>query len=301
MANGSQHSAHVIAEVTYGTAPDTPTMAAIRYIDFDIGLDIDPLQSAEIRSDRNVVDVRQGNRKIGGSFTTEVINDAAFESFLASIFNSDWATNVLVNGIVRSSSSILRSFNDLASGSKYHIINGVEFSSCELKIPTSGMATMTFDTIAQAYTTTATITGITKSAATTTSPMDSFTGVIQEGGATIALITEANIKFDNGLDRRFVLGSRDTIRPSEKVFSVTGNITGYFESDALLNKFIAGTASTLAIQLTNGTDTLSLELPKIKYTGGRVPAKDDGPILINLPFIAMYDATTVGTAKFTRS
>jgi hypothetical protein len=55
------------------------------------------------------------------------------------------------------------------------------------------------------------------------------------------------------------------------------------------------------LQLTNGTDSFQIDLPNIKYTGGRVPVKDDGPITINLPFVAIYDGTTTGSAKITRT
>ncbi|MBL0320193.1 MAG: hypothetical protein IPP74_13035 [Alphaproteobacteria bacterium] len=71
---------------------------------------------------------------------------------------------------------------------------------------------MSFDTIAKTYVPGATAPATsTLTPATTTSPMDSFTGVVQEGGSVI-VITEANIKFDNKMDRRFVIGSKDTLR-----------------------------------------------------------------------------------------
>ena len=303
MSDGSQHAAYAIEEVTYGTTPATPTMDAIRHTDFDLGMDKDTLQSAELRSDRNVVDLRMAQNKCGGSFGTEILNDALFEKFIAAVFGGAWSTGVLVNGVTRKSFSVLRKFGDIGAGNKpYHLLTGVEIATCEIKIPTSGMATAMFDTIARTYVPSeAAPAGSTLSAPTTTSPMDSFTGVVQEGGTTIGVITEANVKFDNGMDRRFVIGSKDTLRPSQKKFQVTGNITAYYETGALLDKFLDSTASSLQLQLTNGTDSFQIDLPNIKYTGGRVPVKDDGPITINLPFVAIYDGTTTGSAKITRT
>ena len=46
---------------------------------------------------------------------------------------------------------------------------------------------------------------------------------------------------------------------------------------------------------------LKLDLPNIKYTGGRVAVKDDGPITLNMPFVAIYDPVTGGSAKLTRT
>lgn len=303
MANGSQHAAFAIAESAYGTTPNTPSMGAIRHTDFDLGMDKDTLQSAEIRSDRNVTDLRLGQNKCGGSFGMQVVNDSVFEDFIAAVFGSDWSSGVLVNGLTRKSFSILRKFGDLGAGNKpYHLLTGVEINSCEMKIPTSGIVTCTFDTIAKTYVPSeGAPTGATLSAPTTTTPMDSFTGVVQEGGSAIGVITEATIKFDNGMDRRFVIGSKDTLKPSQKKFAVSGSITCYYESGAMLDKFLNGTASSLSLQISNGTDSLQLDLPNIKYTGGRVSVKDDGPITINMPFTAIYDQTAGGSAKFTRS
>ena len=302
MANGAQHAAYYIAEVTYGTTPATPTMPAIRHTDFDLGMDKDTLQSAEIRSDRNVTDLRLGQNKCGGPFGMEVLNDVGFEDFMAAVFGGAWNAGVLVNGTTRKSFSMLRYFGDLGAGEKpYHLLTGVEFASCELKIPTGGIATVSFDTIAKTYVPGASApASATLSAPTTTSPMDSFTGVVQEGGVTVGVITEATVKFDNNMDRRFVIGSKDTILPSQGKFSVSGSITCYYDSAAMLDKFLGGTASSLSLQLSNGGDTLTLLLPNIKYTGGRVSVKDSGPITINLPFMAVYDGTTTGSAKLTR-
>jgi len=303
MSNGSQHAAYAIEEVTYAVTPTTPTMFAIRHTDFDLGMDKDTLQSAEIRADRNVSDLRLGQNKCGGSFGMEVLNDLGFENFMAAVFGNAWSTGTLVNGLTRKSFSILRHFGDLDSGNKpYHLLTGVEFGSCDLKIPTGGIATVSFDTIAKTYVPGATApASSTLSAPTTTGPMDSFTGVVQEGGATIGVITEANVKFDNGLDRRFVIGSKDTLRPSQKKFTVSGSISCYYESATMLDKFLNGTDSSLSIQLANGAETFQLDLPKVKYTGGRVSVKDDGPIVISLPFTAVYDGTTAGSAKLTRN
>jgi hypothetical protein len=303
MADGSQHATYAIAETVYGQTPATPTMFAVRHTDFDVGMDKDTLTSAEIRADRNTVDLRLGQNKCGGPFGMEVINDTGFEQFLAALFGDDWNIGVLVNGIERKSFSMLRYFGDLGAGNKpYHTITGVEIASCDIKVPTGGMATVSFETIARTYVPGESApAGSTLSPPTTTSPMDSFTGVVNEGGATVGVITEANIKFDNGMDRRFVIGSKDTLRPSQKKFSATGSITCYYESASMLDKFLNGTSSSLSIQLSNGSESFTIDLPNVKYTTGRVAVKDDGPITIPMSFTAVYDGTTAGSAKITRA
>jgi hypothetical protein len=303
MANGSRHAAYYIAENAYGTTPATPTMAAIRHTTFDLGMDKDTIQSAELRSDRNVSDFRMAQNKCGGPFGMEVLNDPGFEDFIAAVFGGTWSSGVLVNGVLRPSFSILRHFGDLGAGNKpYHLLTGVEFASCDLTLPTSGIATASFETIAKTYThgESAPASSV-LSAPTTTAPMDTFTGTVKEGGSAIGVITEAKIKFDNNMARRFAMGSKDTLLPSQGRFSATGSITAYYESAVMLDKFLNGTSSSLEFELSDGTNTHTILLPNVKYTGGRVPVSDDGPITINLPFQAIYDATTVGAAKWTKN
>lgn len=303
MADGSRHAAYYVKETVYGTVPTNPTMAKIRHTGCTLGIDKDTLSSAELRDDRNISDFRMGQNKAGGSIDMEALNDVGFEDFLAAVLCSDWATNVLKNGTTRQSFAVLRYFGDLAAGNKpYHISTGVEFASVDVKITANALVTAKFDTIAQSYTAgEAAPTGSTLSAATTTTPMDAFTGAITEGGSSIAVVTEVSFKIDNNMDRRFVIGSRNTIRPSVGRCNVTGSLTAYFESIVMLDKFLSEADSSLSVQLTAGTDTLTALFPKIRYTGGKPDVSGEGPITLTMPFQAVYDSSTGAAIQFTRS
>ena len=67
MANGSMHSAHLIEETVYGVCPATPAMAAIRHTKFALGVQRETLQSEELRSDRQLAELRTGTNKVGGN------------------------------------------------------------------------------------------------------------------------------------------------------------------------------------------------------------------------------------------
>lgn len=303
MADGSRHSAYYIAEATYGVTPATPSMTKIRHTGCTIGLDKDTLSSAEIRDDRNISDFRMGQNKVGGNIEMESINDAAFEDFLAATLCGAWDTNVLKNGTTRQSFAVLRYFGDLGAGNKpYHIVNGVEFASADIKVSANAIATVSFETIDQSYVAgEAAPAGATLGTASTTTPMDAFTGTILEGGSAIAVVTEFSLKIDNNMDRRFVIGSRNTIRPSIGRCNITGSCTVYFESGAMLDKFLGDTPSSLSVQLTAGSDTLTILLPKIRYTGGKPDVSGEGPITLTMPFQAVYDSSTGAAIQITRS
>ena len=303
MANGSRHAAYYIEETVYGTTPSNSSMGKIRHTGCTIGMEKDTLSSAELRDDRNIADFRMGQNKAGGNIEMEALNDTGFEDFLAAVLCGAWDTNTLKNGTTRKSFSILRHFGDLGTGNKpYHISKGVEFASVDFKVSPNALVTASFETIAQTYEAgEAAPAGATLGAATTTTPMDAFTGTILEGGSTIAAVTEVSFKIDNNMDRRFVVGSRNTIRPSIGRCNVTGSCTVYFESGAMLDKFLSETASSLSVQLTADTDTLTFLFPKIRYTGGKPDVSGEGPIQLTMPFQAVYDGTAGAAIQVTRS
>ena len=85
MSNGSRHSVFAIKETDYGVTPTgtspVPEYGKVRYNTCTLGIDRDSLQSAEIRSDRQIVDFRSGQNKVGGNITGEVSLDPMFLSF----------------------------------------------------------------------------------------------------------------------------------------------------------------------------------------------------------------------------
>lgn len=303
MADGSRHAAWYIAETVWGTTPSTPSMTKIRHTGCTLGIEKDTLSSAELRDDRNIADFRMGQNKAGGMIDMESINDAAFEDFLAAVCCSTWATNVLKNGTTRSSYSVLRNFGDLGAGNKpYHISTGVEFASVDFKVSANALVTASFETISQDYSASENApSGAVLGAASVTTPMDAFTGTILEGGSPVATVTEFNFKIDNNMERRFVVGSRNTIRPSVGRCNINGSCTAYFDNGDLLDKFLNETLSSMSIELTAGADTLTILFPKIRYTGGKPDVKGEGPIMLTMPFQAVYDSVEGAAIKFTRS
>ena len=140
---------------------------------------------------------------------------------------------------------------------------------------------------------TAIIAGATYNSVTTTSPLDSFTGTLNEAGTPIAVITEIQLNLDNGLDPRFVVGSKTTLRPSVGRSNVSGQITAYFENSLLLDKFINETESSILFNLPDGAgNNLKFTLPRIKYNGGQPDVQGEGPITLSMPFQALLDSAT---------
>lgn len=300
MADGSRHSLRVIAEVTHGITPTTPIFKYIRHTGTTLGLSKEALQSEEIRDDRQIADFRHGARQVGGDISIE-LSYGSFDQILEALLCGTWATGVptvgidrLKAGTVRRSFTLERFFGDIALGDKpYHRFTGVEFNSLQLQVTANAMITATIGIVGKEMVTAGTIiTGATYTPATTTSPLDSFTGTLNEAGIAIAVITEITLNLDNGLDPRFVVGSKSSIRPSIGRSNVTGQITAFFENSLLLDKFINETESSIVFELPDGAgNLLRFNIPRIKYSGGQPDVQGEGPITLSMPFQALLDST----------
>lgn len=301
MANGSRHSMRIVAESAYGTTPATPAFDIIRHTGTTLGLSKESLQSEELRDDRQIADFRHGAYQVGGDINIE-LSYGSFDKLLEAVLCGTWqidspaaGTDRLKAGTVRRSFTIERFFGDILTVDKpYHRFTGVEFNTMSLAINANAMITGSFGVLGQNMSTgTAIVTGATYNPATTTSPLDSFTGTLQENGTPIAVITEIQLNVENGLEARFVVGSKQSIRPSIGRSNVSGQVTAYFENSTLLDKFINETESSIVFELPDGAGNLyTFTLPRIKYTGGQPDVDGEGPITLSMPFQALLDATT---------
>ncbi|ALH23625.1 major tail structural protein [Pseudomonas phage PaMx28] len=291
----------IVAESAYGTTPANPVFDIIRHTGTTLGLSKESLQSEELRDDRQISDFRHGAYQVGGDINVE-LSYGSFDKLLEAVLGGTWevdtpavGTDRLKAGTTRRSFTIERFFGDILTVDKpYHRFTGVEFNTLSLAINANAMVTGAFGVLGQNMaTSTAIVTGATYNPATTTSPLDSFTGTLQEAGVPIAVITEIQLNVENGLEARYVVGSKQSIRPSIGRSNVSGQVTAYFENSTLLDKFINETESSIVFELPDGAGNLyTVTLPRIKYTGGQPDVDGEGPITLSMPFQALLDATT---------
>ena len=294
MADGSRHSMRFVLESTYGVTPATPVFDIVRHTGTTLGLSKEALQSEEIRDDRQIAAFRHGARQVGGDISIE-LSYGSFDKILEALLGGTWATDQLKAGTTRRSFTVERFFGDILTADKpFHRFTGVEFNTLQLQINANAMITGTIGVVGKDMVTdTVIVTGATYNPATTTSPLDSFTGTLNENGTPIAVITEIQLNLDNGLDPRFVVGSKTTLRPSIGRSNVSGQITAYFENSLLLEKFINETESDIEFNLPDGAgNNLKVILPRIKYNGGQPDVQGEGPITLSMPFQALLDSTT---------
>jgi hypothetical protein len=207
----------------------------------------------------------------------------------------DSARATLKAGITRRSFTIERKFGDIQSADKpFHRFKGVELNSLKLQVSANKIVTGAFGVLSQGLSLdTIPIVGSTYKAATTTGVMDSFTGTLTEGGSAIAVVTEIQLTLENGLEARYVVGSKQTILPSVKRSNCNGQVTVFFENSALLEKFINETESSIAFDTPDTAGNIyTWTIPRLKFNGGQPDVKGDGPITLGIPFQALLDSVT---------
>ena len=290
IANGSRHSMNYVAESTFGTTPATPVFSNLRHTGTTLALTKETVQSEELRSDRQISDVRGGNRSVAGDISAE-LSFGTFDDLLEAALCGTWALDSLKAGTTRRSFTIERQFADIG---EYHRYDGCEVNTLALSIAPNAVVTATFGLLGSGYSIgTAILTGATYGAASTTSPFDSFTGTINEGGSAIAVATSLELNLDNGMETMFVIGSNKTLEPSIGRSNVTGTMTVYFESKTMLEKFINETESSLSFTLVDlDGNSYQITLPRIRYTGGQPDVSGEGPVTLSMPFQALLDSVT---------
>lgn len=297
MASGSRHSIRYVEEVVRGTTPANPIFKALRQTGVTLGLSKESLQSEEGRTDRMIADVRHGARSVAGDINFE-LSYGSFDDILAAVLMGAWTPDGgglgidrLKAGVTRKYFTLEREFADLEAGDKFMRFTGCEFNSMELAINANAMVTGTFGVIGMdMVTAAAAIAGATYPAPLTTAALDSFTGVLEEAGNPIAVITEITASLENGLEPRYVVGSKTSIKPSVGRSNATLNVTAFFEDSTLLTKFVNETESSISFDLPDPAgNILRFTYPRVKYMGGQPDTEGEGPITLSMPVQALLD------------
>lgn len=301
MSDGSRHSLRIVRETVRGTTPASPAMKTLRNTGVTLGLAKEILQSEEIRDDRMIADIRHGAFNVGGDINFE-LSAKSYDEELEAVLMGTWTANVLKAGAVRRFHTIERYFADQTTN-RWHRFTGCEFNTMNLQINANAMVTGSFGIVGQGMSlANAALTGATYPAPSTTSPLDSFTGALQEGGSPVAVVTELGVNLQNGLDPRYVVGSKSSILPSVGRSNCNLNLTVFFEDSVMLEKFINETVSSLRVTLPDGAgNSYEHFWPRIKYTGGQPDVSGEGPITLSMPCQALYDPVTGTNYQITRT
>jgi|TARA_A100001391_G_scaffold205427_1_gene206152 hypothetical protein len=294
----SRQSLYYVAEVTPGTTPATPTLIEIPIAGIPtLNVAKDVNRSSRINSNRQSNTVRHGTRRSEGEIPIELAY-GDFDALFESLMHGTWATNVLKVGTTQKFFTLERRFPDI---SEFQPFTGCMMNTFSLSAQPNGMITGNFGVLGLGGMTPASATVATTSTATPgNEPFDGFTGTITEGGAS-ANITALELSITNNGALPYVIGSDTAPGVNSGMFAATGTVTAFFETEALINKFLDETESALAVTFEgiNGGD-LAMALPRLKYTGSSITEADEG-LLVSMPFEALYSTADSTTLTLTRT
>jgi len=124
----------------------------------------------------------------------------------------------------------------------------------------------------------------------TNPPLAAFEGLILEGGSVIAVITGLEFTIANTRSLPPVVGSKFAPTITDGICVPTGTVTCYFTDATMVEKFVDETDSSLWIKLYEPGSTtrhFTIVMPKIKYTGGAIDPPAEGPVTLEMPFMAL--------------
>lgn len=292
VSSGGFHGLYMVAESTFGVTPSTPEMTQLRHTSCSLVLSKDTFQSNELRDDRQVQDVRVGAQKVGGDLGFE-FSWKEFDALLEGAFFGEWTTNVLKAGIVQKSFTMERKFSDIV---QYGVFTGCTIDKFSLDVKPNAIVTGSFSVVGKGASYSASPLDASPTASQSYSPYDSFTGVMKEGGSTVAFVTGLSLSVANNLSPNYVVGSNQTPFITAGRTNVSGTLSCMFQDLTMLNKFINETETSLEFVLGNGTtQSYTFKIPRVRYTGGDNAVSGEGVVTLSMPFMGVYDGTA-GTA-----
>ncbi len=302
VAKGSYGRIIYVAESTWGVTPETPSCTLIQFTSESLEGRKETLQSNMLRSDRNVDYVIYGTLDAGGSISGELVYKL-YDDFMESALFNTWTTNVLKNGSTRKSFSIEKGFTDI---SNYIVYRGMVVNTMTVRIASSSIVTVEFAFLGkdeQTPSSTSIDSTVTLPTGVGTSPMDSFSGSMLEGGSAIALVTSIEFTVSNNISNEgFVVGSTSRADLFEGRCTVNGTFSAYVPDMTIYSKFVNGTESSLSVTVQDAAAKYyTFDFPRVKYGGSTPKISGEGPIVMDIPFTALYSSTDGCTVKITRS
>ena len=299
-SQGSRSSLSFVTEVTFGTTP-AGNFTNLPFSTHSLNLTKDRVAGNDIQADRMPRVDRHGNRQVAGDIVVD-LRDGVYDTFLESAMLNTWATNVLKVGVTPKFLSIEDYAADIDQA---RLFTGMTVSTMGISLAPNQMVTTTFGMVGKDMTVSAT--QKTQTAAANNAPFDAYSGDIAIGNvgssSAVAIVTGLDFTLNNSFAPTFVIG--DSSAPSLEYgrAEVEGTITAYFEDTALINRFLNETETELEVSVNDptGTNAYTFLFPRIKINSADVPV--DGPTsrIINMSFVALFDATEASNLVITRA
>lgn len=304
-AFGSNSIVKFCQEQVWGTTPLAhdlgKTTFGINVRNETLGLTKNIFKSETINQYRSVQGLTDGNKAVAGNIVTDLLPEGLevlFRHLLGKptvvTTGSGPYTHVMkgdesyLEGL-----SIEKGFTNIA---QYLIYKGCRINSCTIDIVQEGFSGITFDFIGKEEVT-AVVSQIHDHGVVVYPTKDGFNGYqctvsTDTGAGYVALgkVTRGTITINNNIETdAFVLGSALRADAAFGKRECSGDFEIFFEDLTLYNIFVAGTVCAIKFAFSNGTESITIEFPKVKLGGESPKIATAGGINISLNFQAKYD------------
>lgn len=115
MSDSDRVSMRGLKEVTLGVTPASP-LNGFRFTGEGLSQDMSTEKSAEIRPDRQTVDIIRTGKEVGGDINFESSYGSHDEYLAAALYSADWGSELTITAITISAADADNSFNDSGAG-----------------------------------------------------------------------------------------------------------------------------------------------------------------------------------------
>ncbi len=207
----------------------------------------------------------------------------------------------IVNGVTLDTYNFERKYGDLAS--EFALFTGMALNGLSLTVPQEGDISVGFDLVGGGEQSLVSSGGSGYTAATTT---EKFNGLdvnhLWENAADLTIANFA-MQLGNNLRTRIVVGASGVLSIGAGNINVTGSLRTYYTSKTLFDKWLAETATAIALGLSDAAgNRYVIDLPHVKFMAGDRSAKD-GPnadCFADLQWTAYMHGTEGITARIAR-
>lgn len=207
----------------------------------------------------------------------------------------------IVNGVDQKSFSIEKEYTDLSS--VFELLVGLTIDQFNLSVTSDAIITGSFAFMGKSASSETATDSSSKTAAPTTEVMNAIDNVVAvlEGLANFN-VTAFSIGLTNNLRTRQQVATLGAISIGAGKVEISGTLQAYFETSAILDKYLNFDNSSLVLILKDDAgNAYVIDFPAVKYTSGqRVAGGQNSDIIADLAWTAFRDAAEDVTIRIAR-
>lgn len=309
-ASNTERRSSYVVETTAGTTPSTPAFNRLPFNTLNMTANPRVNEQRSITAGGQRTGITRNGFAVSGSASSGLIY-GEFDDFFKTLFQGDWASNVLKNGDERHTVTIEDTIPQGQGGSlSYLRYRGVEATAATLALTAGSDATISFDLIGVGSddAATAAITGSTYTDPTSIDVIGSGSDIgtiTMSGMGTLDCMRSAEVRFAyEGKEEQLKISSDDLCGISRGAMIPVISGEFYIEDNfvSIYNACRAGTEFALTIPIGSVTNKkYDLYFPKCEFSEAPLVTGESGPAFQNFTIMPKYDSTEACTVRMRRA